>query len=46
MTDPQPIFRRLSDAEFDSFLPFVKWRGLKWFGIIILLTVCIKVIVR
>lgn len=46
MTDPQPVFRRLSDEEYDSFLPFVKWRGLKIFGVIILLSVLIKWIVR
>ena len=40
--DLNPIFRRLSDDEYDSFQPFVKWRGLKVFAVIILLTVCLK----
>ena len=44
--DLSPTFRRLSDDQFDSFLPFVKWRGLKIFGIIILIAVCLKWIVR
>jgi len=39
------IFRRLSDEEYDSFQPFVKWRGLKIFAVIILVVVCLKWIV-
>ena len=46
MNDLQPIFRRLSDEQIDSFIPFIKWRGLKLFAIIILLTVCLKWIMR
>jgi hypothetical protein len=42
MSDLQTTFRRLSDDEHDSFQPFVKWRGLKVFAIIILLAVCIR----
>ena len=36
------IFRRLSDSEYDSFQPFVKWHGLKIFAVIILIAVCLK----
>jgi len=42
MIDLQTTFRRLSDDEYDSFIPIYKWRGLKIFAVIILIAVCLK----
>jgi hypothetical protein len=42
MSDLQTTFRRLSDDEYDSFIPFHKWSGLKIFAVLILVAVCIR----